>query len=97
MASYTTTQNFTVGTVPTYDISTAAKRLDMSAVSITSIATLLTLTTGKKFRLLGGYFSVSADASVLFEDNSAATANFIFRSPLLLAKTPFYFSLGPDF
>ncbi len=95
MASYTTSSNFMTGVYPAYPNSNAGKRGDMSAVSITSIATVLTPTTGKKFRLLGGYFSVSADASVLFEDNASGTT--IFRSPVILAKTPFYFDLGTGY
>lgn len=67
---------------------------DMSAITINSITTVLTPTTGKRFVLLGGTISVSADASVLFEDNTAATANFIFRTPLLLAKMPYDFDIG---
>lgn len=92
--SYTSSPNFTTGAVPTVDVMTQGKLGDMSAVSINSIATVLTPATGKKLRILGGTFSLSADASVLFEDNSAATANYVFRSPLLLAKTAYTFSLG---
>lgn len=92
--SYTTTPGFTQGAVSTIDVTTQGKLGDLSAVSLNSIATVLTPASGKKLRILGGYISVSADASVLFEDNSAATANYVFRTPLLLAKTPFYFSLG---
>lgn len=94
MASYTTSPAFPQGAIPTADVTTQGLVGDVSAVSITTIATVLTPASGKKLRLLGGYISVSADASVLFEDNSAAAANFVFRSPVLLAKTPFYFSLG---
>lgn len=97
MASYTASPNFTLGALPNYQVTNSGKRGDMSAITINSIATVLTPSSGKKFRLLGGYFSLSADASVLFEDNSAATANFIFRSPLLLAKYPFYFDLGTGY
>ncbi len=69
-------------------------RVDMSAVSITSIATVWTPTTGKKFVLMGGSFSVSAAVSVLFEDNSAGAGNFVWRTPKLLADTPYNFDLG---
>lgn len=65
---------------------------DMNAVAIGSIATLLTPTSGKKYRLLGGMFSVSASCNVLFEDNSGG--NFICRTPTLAADTPFRLSLG---
>lgn len=66
---------------------TPNKFLDLSAVSIGSIATILTPTSGKKFRFLGGTFSVSAACSVLFEDNASGTT--IFRTPKLLADTPY--------
>lgn len=92
--SYTSSPGFTQGAMPTIDVTTMGKLGDMSAVSVNAISTVLTPATGKKLRILGGYLSVSADASVLFEDNAAATANYVFRTPLLLAKTPFYFSLG---
>ncbi len=94
MASYQASPNFTLGAQPVVSVATQGKIGDMSAVSINSIATVLSPSTGKKLRLLGGSFSVSADASVLFEDNSAATANYVFRSPLLLAKTPYDFVIG---
>lgn len=70
-----------------------SKFIDMNAVSISSIATLWTPAGGKKFRLLGGTFSVSAAASVLFEDNGAGTT--IFRTPKLAADAPYNFDLGP--
>lgn len=94
MASYTASPNFTLGAQPVVNVAFQGKIGDMSAVSITSIATVLTPASGKKLRLLGGSFSVSADASVLFEDNSAATANYIYRSPLLAAKAPYDFVIG---
>jgi len=65
---------------------------DLNAVAIGTIATVLTPTTGNKFRLLGGMFSVSAACNVLFEDNTAG--NFICRTPTLAADTPFRLSLG---
>jgi hypothetical protein len=67
---------------------------DVSAVAIGTIATVWTPANGKKFRLMGGAISVSAAANVLFEDNAAAGANFVFRTPKLLADTPFLFTLG---
>lgn len=69
-------------------------RVDLNAVSITSIATVWTPTSGKKFRLMGGSISVSAACSVLFEDNSAGAANFVWRTPKLAADTPYNFDLG---
>ena len=71
------------------------KRYDMSAVTITTIATVATPTSGKKIRLLGGTISVSAACSVLFEDNAAGTT--IFRTPKLAADTPYYFDLGAGY
>ena len=69
-------------------------RVDLSAVSITSIATVWTPTSGKKFRLMGGSISVSAAVSVLFEDNSAGAGNFVWRTPKLFIDTPYNFDLG---
>lgn len=62
---------------------------DLSALSISSIATAYTPTSGKKFRLMGGTISVSAAMSVLFEDNAAAAR--VFRTPKLAADTPYTF------
>lgn len=67
---------------------------DLSAVSISSIATLWTPASGKTIRLLGGYISVSAAVSVLLEDNAAGAGNFVFRTPVLTANVPFVFDLG---
>lgn len=66
---------------------------DMATVTITTITTIWTPTSGKKFRLLGGTFSVSAACSVLFEDNAGGTT--IYRTPKLLADTPYNMDLGP--
>lgn len=73
------------------------KRYDVSAVAVGSIATVATPTTGKKLRLLGGTISASAAVSVLFEDNAAGAGNYIFRTPKLLADTPYTFDLGPGY
>jgi hypothetical protein len=81
-------QTVTVSSMP--KIPTTFKTL--KAVSITAIATVWTPAAGKKFRLMGGCISVSAAASVLFEDNSAGTD--VYQSPLLLAATPYNFDLG---
>lgn len=67
---------------------------DVATVAAGSIVTCWTPATGKKVRLLGGSISSSAAANVLFEDNSAAAANFVFRTPKLLADTPYTFDLG---
>jgi hypothetical protein len=70
-------------------------RVDMNAVTITTIQAVWTPTSGKKFRLMGGSFSVSAAVSVLFEDNIAGA--FVWRTPKLLADTPYNFDLGNGF
>jgi len=41
---------------------------------------------------MGGTLSVSAACSILFEDNSAGTT--VWRTPKLLADTPYNFDLG---
>jgi hypothetical protein len=66
---------------------------DMSAIAITTVATVATPTSGKQIRLMGGSFSVSAACSVLFENN-AASGGVIFRTPQLIANTPYNFDLG---
>lgn len=78
-------------------VRTESVRKDLSAVAIGTIATVWTPASGKKFRLMGGSISVSAAANVLFEDNAAGAGNFIYRTPKLLADTPFNFSLGNGF
>lgn len=65
---------------------------DVNAVAAGSIVTVWTPQSGKKFNLMGGCISVSAACSVLFEDNAGGT--FIYRTPKLLADTPFYFTVG---
>lgn len=67
-------------------------RKDMSGVTITTINSVWVPTGGKRFRLMGGSFSVSAAVSVLFEDQTAG--NFVWRTPKLLADTPYNFDLG---
>lgn len=67
-------------------------RVDMNAITITSITSVWVPTSGKKFRLMGGSFSVSAAVSVLFEDQVAGA--FVWRTPKLLADTPYNFDLG---
>jgi len=72
---------------PYKDHPIADTRKDLNAVTITSITTVWTPASGKKFRLIGGSISVSAAMSVLFEDNSGG--NTVFRTPKLLADTPY--------
>lgn len=69
-------------------------RKDLNAVAVGSIATVWTPANGKKFRLMGGSISVSAACNVLFEDNSAGAGNFVWRTPKLVADTPYNFDLG---
>lgn len=78
-------------------VRTEAIRTDLGTTAIGTITTVWTPASGKKFRLMGGSISVSAAASVLFEDNAAGAGNFIYRTPKLLADTPFNFSLGNGF
>jgi hypothetical protein len=70
------------------------KFVDLNAISIGSIATVWTPATGKRIRLLGGLISVSAQANVLFEDNSAGGSNYVCRVPTMPANTPIPFDLG---
>lgn len=67
---------------------------DVNSVAIGSITTVWTPDSGKQIRILGGSISVSAAVSVLFEDNSAGASKFIYRTPKLLADTPYTFDLG---
>lgn len=67
---------------------------DLSAVTIDTIVTVWMPAAGKKIRLMGGVISASAAVNVLFEDNAAGAGNFVFRTPKLLADTPFVFTLG---
>ncbi len=67
---------------------------DVSAVAAGSIVTVWTPASGKRVRFMGLTISVSAACSVLFEDNSAGAGNFVFRTPKLLADTPYTFDLG---
>jgi len=64
---------------------------DVNGVSITTIATVWTPASGKKFRLMGGSISSSVAGAVLFEDNAAGAGNFVFRTPKLAADTPYDF------
>jgi hypothetical protein len=64
---------------------------DVSAVTVTSITTLWTPASGKKFRLMGGTLSCSTAVSILFEDNAGGAT--IFRTPKLLVDTPYTFEV----
>lgn len=64
----------------------------LKAVAIGSIATVWTPATGKSVRIMGGSISVSAGASVLFEDNAAGTD--VWQTPVLAADTTYNFDLG---
>jgi hypothetical protein len=64
----------------------------LEAVTITTITTVWTPTSGKKFRIMGGTISVSAACYVIFEDNShSSTTNYIHVTPKLTADTPYNF------
>lgn len=65
---------------------------DVNAVAAGSIVTVWTPASGKTVRLMGLTISVSAACSVLFEDNAGGTT--VFRTPKLLADTPYTFDLG---
>jgi hypothetical protein len=67
---------------------------DVGTVALGSIATVWTPATGKKIRLMGMSISSSAAVSILFEDNSAAAANFLFRTPFLVVGVPYTFDFG---
>ena len=58
---------------------------------MTTITTVWTPASGKKFRLMGGTLSCSAAVSILFEDNTAGAT--IFRTPKLLVDTPYTFEV----
>jgi len=68
---------------------------DLSAVAGGTIVTVWTPATDKKVRFMGLTISASAACSVLFEDNAAAAT--VFRTPKLLADTPYTFDLGNGF
>src|ERR1035437_316817 len=68
------------------------KIIDLASIDISAIATVWTPASGKKFRLMGGQFSVSSNCSVLFEDNTHAGAPTVGgRTPMLSANTPYIF------
>ena len=68
---------------------------DLDAVAAGSIVTVWTPVANKQVRFMGLTVSVSAACSLLFEDNAAAA--FVFRTPKLLADTPYTFDLGNGF
>lgn len=70
-------------------------RIDLNAVALGAGASLLTPTSGKKLRLVGGQISLSAAASIAFTDATSNTV--ILRTPKLLVDTPFELKLGDGF
>lgn len=68
-----------------------AKYKDLNAVDIHAAAAVWTPGTGKIVRLMGMTISVSAAGSVLLTDSAAGT---VFRTPKLLADTPYSIDLG---
>lgn len=63
---------------------------DLSASGV--LATAWSPASGKTVRFMGGHVSAASGVSLLFEDN--AQGNFVFRTPVLQANTPFSFALG---
>ncbi len=94
VASELTAGDINIGNVDVSNIYTPNIFKDVSTVAVGSIATVWTPGSGKKVRIMGGSISVSAAVSVLFEDNSAGAGNFVWRTPKLLADTPYFFDLG---
>lgn len=68
-----------------------SKIIDLSAVSVNSIATVWTPGSGKRIRFMGGKISASAAISILFEDNAGGT--YVWRTPKLLVDTPYEFTI----
>lgn len=66
---------------------TATKFVPQNTVAVGAEATVWTPAAGKKFRLMGGSFSLSAAASIIFKDNTAGTT--IFTTPTLEANVPY--------
>lgn len=62
-------------------------RKDFSVVAVGSIVTGWTPASGKTIVVYGLSISLSAAANLLLEDNAAAS--FLFRTPKLLADTPY--------
>jgi hypothetical protein len=89
-----TAGDINIGNVDIDNIYTPDTFKDQATAAIGTIATVWTPASGKKIRIMGGSISVSAAVSVLFEDNSAGAANFVWRTPKLLADTPYFFDLG---
>lgn len=92
MTTYQNTK-YELGADPIQSAYRQGKRGDVNAVAVGSIATVLTPTSGKRLVFLGGDISVSAAASVLFEDNSAGGGT-IFRTPVLAQNVAYQFDLG---
>lgn len=69
---------------------------DIATVALGSITTIWTPATGKKIRVLGLSVSSSAAVNLLLEDNSSSAANFVWRTPKLLADTPYTFDFSPS-
>lgn len=69
---------------------------DISAVAMGTIQTVWTPESGKRVRLQGMTLSGTGAASLLFEDNAASSA-IKFRTPALVAATPYTLDLGGGF
>lgn len=94
LATELTAGDINIGNVDIANLYVPDQFKDQATVAIGSIATVWTPATGKRIRFMGGSISVSAACSVLFEDNSAGAANFLWRTPKLAADTPYFFDLG---
>lgn len=67
---------------------------DVNTVAAGSIVTVWTPASGKRVVLMGFSISVSAQCSVLFEDNAAGAGNFVYRTPVLAANSQYTIDLG---
>ena len=64
---------------------------DLNAAAVTTTGnSIWTNTSGKKRRLMGGSISANAACSIAFCDN-AANGTVLYRTPALLANTPYNF------
>lgn len=69
----------------------ATTRKRQAAVTVTSIVTVWTPASGKTIILYGGDISLSAAESLLLEDHTAASGNYVWSTPKLEADKPFRF------
>jgi hypothetical protein len=72
---------------------TLTHKADLLAKIINPAMAVWTPPTGKTVRLMGGCISVSVAGYVVFTDNAAA-GTVIWRTPVLVANTPYNFDMG---